>query len=42
MQVCALSAVTANGADALKAVSDLVIGDCDDDGVSKAINKYCI
>lgn len=42
MEVCALSCVPANGNPSLKQICDIVIDACDDDGVSKAIEKYCI
>ena len=42
LKVAALSAVTSNGNEALKKWCDIVIDSCDDDGVRKAIEKYCI
>ena len=42
MEVCALSAVPVSGSPILKERCDLIIDACDDDGVSKAMQKYCI
>ncbi len=42
LRVAGLSAVTANGNEALKQWCDLVIDSCDNDGVRKAMEKYCI
>ena len=42
LKVAALALVPSNGAQALKEQCDLVIDSCDNDGVRKAIEKYCI
>ncbi|MBR3863783.1 MAG: HAD family hydrolase [Clostridia bacterium] len=42
LKVASLSAVTENGNEALKKWCDIVIDSCDDEGVRKAIEKYCI
>lgn len=38
----AVGAVPISGAEQLKCIADLIIEACDDDGVAKAIKKYCI
>ena len=38
----AVGAVPISGAEQLKLIADLIIDACDDDGVAKAIKKYCI
>ena len=42
MRVASLALVTENGSQKLKDLCDGVIESCDDDGVRKAIEKYCI
>ena len=42
LRIAALSAVTQNGNEQLKKWCDIVIESCDDDGVRKTIEKYCI
>jgi hydroxymethylpyrimidine pyrophosphatase-like HAD family hydrolase len=42
IKIAALGAVPQNGAESLKKVADIIIDACDDDGVCKAIKKYCI
>ena len=42
IKIAAVGAVPKNGAQALKSIADVIIDACDDDGVCKAIKKYCI
>ncbi len=42
LKVASVSAVPVSGSPLLKAKCDLIIAACDDDGVRKAIEKYCI
>lgn len=42
LRVAGLSAVMQNGNPQLKEFCDVVVDSCDDDGVRKAIEKYCI
>lgn len=42
MKVANLAAVMQNGSELLKKEADIIIDSCDNDGVRKAIEKYCI
>ena len=42
LKVAGLSVVVADGDERLKAISDVITDCCDEDGVAKAMQKYCI
>ena len=42
IKIAALGAVPENGRAELKKVADIIVDACDDDGVAKAMKKYCI
>ena len=42
IKVASVGAVPSNGAQALKKIADIIIDSCDNDGVRKAMEEFCI